>query len=229
MGAAALIPIITGLVSGGLGLNSAMNADQLNQAMVALQQSIANQELTQNAQRFGMQMPAISNLMNFYSQYANNGNPLLPYIQTASAQNTANQYQNAIGQANEAIQGRGYGFPISGLQAGTTGDLLNQEAGTESSNFLQNLLANEALKFQAAQGLGSTSGLLSTTGISMPNAQLPQPYTPQAVGSFGNALSGLAGLFGGSPTTSGSPATLPIDTSGTSAVTGIIPAVAGIP
>lgn len=193
----------TGAIEGGIqtaDVNSATNAN------LAAQQ----QQLGQNAQTFQQRQALYNQLYPFFSQYLQQGSPFLAQQQTASAQQNAQQYGNAAGQIRQTMGQSGFGYGPSGATAAALGGVANQSAATGASNYLQNLLTNEQLKFQAAQGLNQAGNLVQPIGYQQVNPTTIGVNNPLAssLSALGPALKGISGVTGnGTGNTSNLPIT----------------------
>ena len=181
------MPLITALLAGvaaaasGVGVGeSIVQGNRQNQAIKS-QLDIAKEEEARKQQVYQQLAP-------FFSEYMKSGSPFLANIQRAGAESTATNANNAAGQIREVTGASGMGFGPSGTQAAALGELGAETGKTASSNYLTNLLNNEQIKFQAAQGL---SGLANGPQISPQPPQYPINPIPSSVGSFGTALANL--------------------------------------
>lgn len=127
-------------------------------------------------------------LAPFFSEYMKSGSPFLQNIQRAGAEQTAQGANNAAGQIREVTGASGMGYGPSGTTAAALGGLGAETGKTASSNYLTNLLNNEQIKFQAAQGLQAAG---QGQQISPQPAQYPIDPTAGAIGSLGTILGGL--------------------------------------
>lgn len=150
------------------------------------------QEAQQMAQMFPQFMTDASQLTNFYTPYMSSGSPFLKNIQAANAGQTAQQYSNAAGTLRNQMQGQGIGFGPSGATAAVLGGLGGQAASQTASNYLQNLLNNENLKFQAAQGMSGVMGNMKPGQPATVGGQYTPSGLPGAIAGTGNFLAGLA-------------------------------------
>jgi hypothetical protein len=99
----------------------------------------------------------------------------------------------------------------------TLGGMSSAAANNASGNYLQNLLANENMKFQAAQGLGGVTSMLKPgqPGSTNLSTQSQPSGLGGAVQNAGNSLGNInwgtvfggGGGGGGLPSTSGIPGT----------------------
>lgn len=200
----AVLPAIIGAAGAGIGAVESIKSGNAQQHALNQQTDIAQQEEARKQAIYQQLEP-------FFSQYLKQGSPFLQQQQAASAQQTAQQYGNEAGQFRNQMQTAGLGFGPSGATAAGLGGIATNAASTGASNYLQNLLNNEQVKFQAAQGI---SGLGQGPQINPTPGQYPISPIPGAIGSFGTALGNLLknipGVGGGgslpgtsSPTTQG--------------------------
>lgn len=197
-----LIPAIVGAAGAGIGAVESIKSGNAQQHALNQQTNIAQQEEARKQAIYDQLQP-------FFSQYLKQGSPFLGQQQTASAQQTAQQYGNAAGQFRNQMQETGLGYGPSGATAAGLGGIATQAAGTGAGNYLQNLLNNEQVKFQAAQGI---SGLGQGSQINPTPSQYPINPISGAVGDFGKSLAALLknipGMGGGS---SGGVGQLPVN------------------
>lgn len=201
-----LIPIIPAILAAttvGTGIAGVVEGAQAGgrqQKALNIQEQIAQQEESDKQATF-------KNLTDFFSPYLQEGSPFLKLIQQASAATTATGANNAAGQIRSTVGSSGFGFGPSGTTGAAIGELGAETAKTSSSNYLSNLLNNEAVKFQAAQGLNA-AGTMAGAPQNQPNVSAQLPFQ-----SAGSGLSGLAQILKGLITpnapagTSGSPVT----------------------
>lgn len=188
----ALAPIIGAVASAGAaatGIGQAISGS--HQAAKGQQANIdiAEQELARKQQIFQQLQP-------FFSQYLQAGSPFLQNIQRAGAEQNAQQFGNAAGQLRGQMQQSGLGYGPSGTTAAALGQLGQGEAQSSANSYLQNLLNNEQIKFQAAQGLGGLGNMFNGQNT----VGQPPAVTPNSIGSsvnaFGQSLNNLAGASG---------------------------------
>lgn len=207
-----LIPLIPALISAGAGVAGAVSSIKSGNKQ---KQAISSQLDIAKAEEARKQA-VYDKLAPFFSEYMKSGSPFLDKIQRASAESTATGANNAAGQVREGMASSGMGYGPSGATAAALGGLGAETAKTSSSNYLTNLLNNEQIKFQAAQGM---SGLSNGPQINPMPPNYPIDPTAGAIGSLGTVLGGvlkkIPGLGGGgsgsgggvpgasSPTTSG--------------------------
>jgi hypothetical protein len=181
---AAIIGAVTSVAGAGLGVaTSAQNSGQAS-AGAQTNQNIANQELANKQQVFQQLDP-------FYSQYMQNGSPYLQNIQRAGAEQNAQQFSNSAGQLRGQMQTSGLGYGPSGTTAAALGQMGQGAASSSANSYLQNLLNNEQVKFQAAQGLGQTGNMMNSQNTV---GQTPQPVNStigSSANAFGQVLNGL--------------------------------------
>lgn len=187
---------VAGLAASGVGLGESVSQGGSQKQAIKDQDKIAQQEEARKQQVFQQLSP-------FYSQYLKAGNPYLAQTQRAGAEQTATGANNAAGQIRQVMGSSGMGFGPSGATAAALGQEGAATTATASSNYLTNLLNNEQIKFQAAQGI---SGLANGPQISPQPAQYPINPVPGAVGSFGTQLANLLKTAGTPNQTPGVPA-----------------------
>lgn len=205
------MPIITTILgiaaaasaaSGVAGAVEGAQAGGRQQKALTEQEQIAQQEQADKQQTF-------KQLTDFFTPYLSSGSPFLANIQRAGAETNATGANNAAGTFRSEMGSSGVGYGPSGSTAAGLAGIGSNAASTGSSNYLANLLQNEQVKFQAAQGINA-AGTMAGSTQNQPNvsAQLPN-------NSLGSGLTGLAqilkGLTGGSsnPATSNVPNNLP--------------------
>lgn len=175
---------IASIAAAGTGIGTSIaNSGTASQGAQTNDQ-IASQELANKQQVFNQLFP-------FYSQYEKSGSPFLQNIQRAGAEQNAQQFSNAAGNLRQTMQTSGLGYGPSGATAAALGQLGTQSAQSASSNYLQNLLNNEQVKFQAAQGLTGIGNMMSNQNVV---GQTPQPVNSQvgsSVNAFGQVLNNL--------------------------------------
>lgn len=189
------MPLLTGLAvaaalaSAGAGIGGVVengiaqgNVNKATSGDLALQQ----QELSQNAQTFGERQDLYNKLFGFYQPYTQSGSPFLAQQQRAGAEQNAQQFGNEAGQLRQQLGQSGMGYGPSGTTAAALGGLSNQQAQAASGNYLQNLLNNEAVKFQAAQGLQGAGSLIQPGQA--------QQVNPQQIGTNQPLASSLSAL-----------------------------------
>lgn len=159
----------------------------------AEQNSIAQQEQNNRNQAF-------QQAESFYTPYTKQGSPFLSNIQAQGAGQTAQQFGNAAGQLRESMQTSGLGYGASGTTGAALGQLGQQAAQGSAQNYLQNLLNNEQIKFQAQQGITNAANGPQLT----PNSTIVPNQTGSAVNAFGQTLGTLGGTVKPpTPTTGG--------------------------
>lgn len=173
----AAIPAVIGLVE------SIKQQGNQNKAFNT-QTQIAQQEMKDKQQIFDLLKP-------FFQQYMQQGSPFLSMIQRAGAEQNAQQFGNAAGQLRNTMQTSGLGFGPSGATAAALGGLGTEAARNASSTFLQNLLNNENLKFQAAQGLRDV-GSMAGASQNQPNVGVNLPAY-----NSGSSATGLSQILQG--------------------------------
>jgi len=177
---------VAGLAASGVGIGESVSASGKQQDAIKSQLDIAKSEEARKQAIYQQLAP-------FFSEYMKSGSPFLANIQRAGAEQTATQANNAAGMVRGATERSGLGFGPSGTEAAALGGLGASTASTASSNYLTNLLNNEQIKFQAAQGM---SGLANGPQISPQPAQYPINPVPGSVNSFGTALQNLLKTLG---------------------------------
>lgn len=189
-----LISTIIGLAAaataagtGVAGVVEGAQAGDRQQKALTQQEQIAQQEMTDKQASF-------KQLTDFFSPYLKEGSPFLKLIQQASAGTTATGANNAVGAIRNTVGASGVGFGPSGTEGEAIASEGAQTNATSSSNYLSNLLNNEAVKFQAAQGINA-AGTMAGSGQNQPGvtADLNSLNAP----SLGNGLSGLSKILQG--------------------------------
>jgi hypothetical protein len=170
------------------------------------QNAIAQQEM-QDKQK------AFDQAESFYTPYTQSGSPFLQNIQAAGAAQSAQQGNNAAGQFREQVGQTGLGYGPSGTMASGLAQIGSSQAASGASNYLQNLLNNEQIKFQAQQGLTSAGQMAgSTQNQPNVNTTLPPASTASSIGAFGQALNSLSNPPNNTSTTSTSTTNTPLPT-----------------
>jgi hypothetical protein len=186
--------------SGIAGIVENKQAGDRQQKALTIQEQIAQQEQGDKQQIF-------KQLTDFFTPYLSSGSPFLQNIQRAGAENNATQANNAAGTFRQQIGSSGLGFGPSGSTAAGLAGIGSGAATSASGNYLYNLLNNEQIKFQAAQGLNS-AGTMAGSPQNQPNVSAQLPFQ-----SLGSGLTGLAGILkgltGGGSGSSGVPNNLP--------------------
>jgi hypothetical protein len=172
---------IAGLAASGVGIGESVSASNKQQGAINSQLDIAKQEEARKQAVYDKLAP-------FFQEYMKSGSPFLAQQQRAGAEQTATGANNAAGQIREMTGASGLGYGPSGTTAAALGGLGAETGRTASSNYLTNLLNNEMVKFQAAQGM---SGLANGPQISPQPGQYPINPVPGSVNSFGTALQNL--------------------------------------
>jgi hypothetical protein len=178
---------VAGLAASGVGIGESVAQGNAQQGAIKSQLDIAKQEEARKQAVYQQLAP-------FYESYMASGSPYLAQTQRAGAEQTAVDANNAAGQIREVTGASGLGYGPSGTTAAALGGLGAETGRTASSNYLTNLLNNEMLKFQAAQGLSAAG---QGQQISPQPGQYPINPIPGSVGSFGTALQNLLKQFGG--------------------------------
>lgn len=186
------MPLLTSILTGiavagsvGSGVAGAVEGAQAGgrqQKALTIQEQIAQQEA-------GDKQQAFKKLIDFFTPYLKEGSPFLQMIQRAAAETNATGANNAAGQVRQTMGQTGLGFGPSGSTAAAIGGVGAEAAKTGSQNYLQNLLANEQIKFQAAQGVNA-AGSMAGSPQNQPNVSAQLPYQ-----SLGSGLSGLGDIL----------------------------------
>lgn len=177
-------------VAAGTGTAGAIEGKQAGdrqQKALTIQEQIAQQESADKQATF-------KKLTDFFTPYLQEGSPFLKLIQQASASTTATGANNAAGAIRSTVGASGLGYGPSGATAEAIASEGASTNATSSSNYLTNLLNNEAIKFQAAQGLDA-AGTMAGSNQNTPNvgADLNSKNAP----SLGNGLTGLSQILKG--------------------------------
>lgn len=197
------MPLLTSILAGVAAASGAVGVGE-SIAHGGAQQDAINSQLDIAKQEEARKQDIFKQLQPFFSTYLKSGSPFLSQQQTASSQQVQKQYGDKAGQFRNQMQTNGLGFGPSGTTAAGLGGIATEAAGTGASDYLTNLLNNEQVKFQAAQGI---SGLANGPQISPQPAQYPVNPTPGAVGSFATQLQNLLKTLNPSGGPSGSPVT----------------------
>lgn len=192
--AAFIGPLISGVVSLITSLNNPSN--QAAQGNVTEQK----QEQGEQSQEYQNMMQIFGQLQPFFEQYMSQGSPILNQVQQGSAAQLARSFGGQQGQAREALRAQGYGSAPSGTEAGMMGDMATGEATASSQQYLQNLLANENMKFQAASGLQGLGSMMKPSTVPYIQNQ-PMSNQGAGIGMLGTALQNL--ISGSSSSSSG--------------------------
>ena len=165
--------------AGGIGgVVEGAQAGGRQQKALSIQEQIAQQEQADKQQVF-------KKLIDFFTPYLKRGSPFLQQIQRSAAETNATGANSAAGQVRNSVERSGLGYGPSGTEAAALAEVGSGAAKTGSQNYLENLLANENIKFQAASGINS-AGSMAGSQQNQPNVSAQLPY--QSIGS------GLAGL-----------------------------------
>jgi hypothetical protein len=199
----AALPAIIGAGAGVAGAVEAGKTGGAQRKALNIQDQIAQQQLADKQKVFDQLLP-------FFQQYMGQGSPFLSQIQRASAEQNAQQFNNAAGTMRNQVQASGMGYGPSAATAAGVGGLGAQAAATSSSDYLTNLLNNENLKFQAAQGVQGAGNMMA--GINQPNVSSQIPYTSTGSNIFGLSQA-LQNLLKGN-NSGGRPTYMPNDTFG---------------
>jgi hypothetical protein len=175
---------ILGTVVGAAGVGESVSASGQAQDAANTNIQISQQELARKQQIFGQLQP-------FFSQYLQQGSPFLQNIQRAGAEQNAQQFGNAAGRVRNQIQTSGLGYGPSGTTAAILGQMGTEEAQSSANSFLSNLLQNEQVKFQAAQGLNSLGQMFSGQNTVGATPQPVQSTIGSSVGALGTSLGNL--------------------------------------
>lgn len=185
-----LLPVIAAIgttAAAGTGIAESIASGNRQNKALNIQDQIAQQEMGDKQKIFDLLQP-------FFQKYMSSGSPFLSQIQRAGAEQNAQQFNNAAGNVRNTMQTTGLGFGPSGATAAAEGGLSTAAASNASSTYLQNLLNNEQLKFQAAQGLNSL-GSMAGSSQNQPNVGINVPGNP--IGNTGSSLSALAQILKG--------------------------------
>lgn len=188
-----------GVAAAGAGIGESVANSGAAQQGAAENNQIAQQELQNKNQIFQQLDP-------LYSQYLQ-GSPYLQNIQRAGAETNAQQENNAAGQLRQTMQTSGLGYGPSGATAAAMGQLGQAGAQQSSNTYLSNLLNNEQVKFQAAQGLTGLGNMMSNQNTVGQSPQPVQTTTGSSVNAFGQAIGNLMNQTGTGNTSNG---TLPL-------------------
>lgn len=185
------IPLIAAGVGSAVGGVEASKQQGIQNKALNSENAIAGQELADRQQIF-------KQLVSFLSPYLQQGSPFLQNIQSAAAGQNAQQFNNAAGQFRQQIGQAGTGYGPSGTMASGLAQLGQGAAQTGAANYLQNLLNNEAIKFQAASGLQG-AGTMAGASQNQPNVGINVPAQ-----NIGSSIFGAGQLLGSSiPKTGG--------------------------
>jgi hypothetical protein len=178
------IPLIAAGVGAAAGIKTAAGQQKTQQQGLQDQNAIAQQEMQDKQQIF-------KQLTDFFSPYLKSGSPFLQNIQSAAAGQNSQQFNNAAGQIREQVGQAGTGYGGGGSMASALANLGGASATSSASNYLQNLLNNEQVKFQAAQGLNSAGSMVGAPQ-NQPNVstQLPAQNLGSSIFGAGQLLSG---------------------------------------
>lgn len=173
----------------------------LGQGTTNLQNNITKQQLATEADQqklmdtyAQLQQTYGKDAANFYLQYMAQGNPWLSNLLSQHFGQIAQQYGNQQGLLGQKLAASGFGAAPSGLAAASAGDLSRAEANTQSESWLNDMMQNEQLKFQAAQGLGGIANMFQPGQFALHRFSNPtvaqSPWT-QVPGAIGQGLSSL--------------------------------------
>ena len=193
--------IIAATIAAGGAIGGGLLGSKSNPAKA--QNQLFQQEAQQGAQDQPQFLANEDALSSFFQKYMQSGSPFLKNIQAASAGQNAKQYSDAAGQVRGQLQQAGMGYGPSGTLGATLGGMSSAEANNASSNYLQNLLTNEQLKFQAANGLSTVAGQLKPGQPASVNGPVTTSGLPGAIQAAGNSFGGVnwGQVFGNNPTT----------------------------
>ena len=218
-----LAPLIPLIGAGAAIAGVTEGAQQTSDINKATNQNldVQQQQMQENAKRFQEQQALYNQLFPFFQQYMQQGSPFLSQIQRAGAEQNAQQFNNAAGQLRNQMQTSGLGYGPSGTTAAALGGLGAQAAQQGSSTYLQNLLNNENLKFQAAQGLNATGQMVGTGPQSQVNPLQIGQNNPLAssLSALGQVLPNILGT--GTGGVSGVPQAGQLPGSSTSVIFGV--------
>lgn len=207
-----ILPFLPAIIAGVAGTAGAIQGSKVAGSQTKalnIQDQIAQQEQADKQK-------AYDQLMQFFNQYLGKGSPFLAQQQRASAEQNAQQFNNAAGTLRNQVQASGLGYGPSATTAAGIGGLGTQAAATSSSDYLTNLLNNENLKFQAAQGIQGAGAMAGNTQ-NQPNVSTQIPYTSPNSNIFGlsQVLQGLLKGQGGTGGSTNAPiGNLPLPTVG---------------
>lgn len=187
---------IGGIAAAGAGVGESVSASGAAQDAAGANTDIARQELQDKQKIFNQLQP-------FYSPYLEQGSPYLQNIQRAGAEQNAQQGSQAAGQLRQGMQETGLGYGPSGTTAAALGQLGQAGAQQSANTYLSNLLNNEQVKFQAAQGLSGIGNMMSQQNTVGATPQPVQSTVGSSVNAFGQSLQNL---FGQNNTNSGAAA-----------------------
>lgn len=189
-----IVPFIPAIAAAAGGIASGVGAIKQGNAaskIANVDKALGQQELSQRDQEFTNMIKLFGQLDPFYAKYMSSGSPILTDVQRGSREELSREYAGRRGQALGQVRAMGYGFTPSGTAAGLLGDLSRSEATDASQNFLTNLLANESVKFQAANARQGEMATLRPGGPGYP----PNPPISNAGAGYANLASGLADFF----------------------------------
>lgn len=188
------MPVLSSILAGiavagsvGTGIAGAVEGKQAGdrqQEGLSIQEQIAKQESADKQQAF-------KQLIDFFTPYLKEGSPFLQMIQRSAAETNATGANNAAGAVRSGVERSGLGYGPSGTEAAALGGVATEAAKTGSQNYLQNLLANEGIKFQAASGI-KEAGSMAGSPQNQPAVSAQLPYQ-----SLGSGLSGLSQILKG--------------------------------
>lgn len=187
------IPLIAAGIGATVGGVSAAKEQGIQQKGLSEQEAIAQQEMQDKQKIFNQLMP-------FFQQYMTSGSPYLAQTQRASAEQVAQGANEAAGRVRNTLQTSGLGYGPSGTTGAAIADVGAGAAASGASNYLQNLLANEQLKFQAASGLNQ-AGQMVGSPQNQPSVSTQLPPANLGSSIFGGAQaigSTIPGAGGGS-------------------------------
>lgn len=213
-----IIPVI-GAIAGAVGIGTSIKNSATASNAAGIQNQVAQSQEQINAQRMADQQKVFDQVFPFFSKYLDKGSPFLSNIQSQTASQNAQQYNNAAGNVRQTMQTSGTGYGPSGATGAALGELGAQEANQSASSYLQNLLNNENVKFQAAQGLTSAGQGVAGVDQRMPTNQVTQTTTGSSIGAFGDLLKQLLNQSG----SANNNGTIPLTPPNTSNTTPIMP------
>ena len=193
------LPFLPAIIGAGGAIGGAlMNRGAANMQNQALKQQMLTEEDQRNLmdQYAKLQQQYGTDAANFYLQYMAKGNPFLSNLLSQHFGQIQKQYGDQQGQLAQKLGASGYGAAPSGLAAASMGDLSRAEAGTQSESWLNDMMQNEQLKFQAAQGLGGVANMFQPGQFALHRFSNPQPAQnpwSQVPGAIGTGLQGLLG------------------------------------
>lgn len=173
---------IAAVAASAAGTVSQFKQQGTQQQALKDQNAIAQQEMADKQQVFNQDEA-------FYTPYTKSGSPFLQNIQSAAAGQAAQQGNNAAGTFRQQADQSGLGYGPSGSRASGLAAIGASQAQSGATNYLQNLLNNEAIKFQAQQGLNA-AGTMAGSTQNQPNVgtTLPPANGFSSLGALGQTI-----------------------------------------